>query len=351
MSRFLNEKYRALKPYKPGEQPQGQKLIKLNTNESPFPPSPKVIEAVRSVEVGKLNLYPDPEAKGLIKALSEYYNIPEGMIMAGNGSDELLAFSFMAFQNDGGVAFPDISYGFYEVYAEIFGAEAAKIPLDRDLKINIEDYFDAGRMVVIANPNAQTGTAVSRSDIEKVLKTNKNNVVLVDEAYVNFGAESSLQLAEEYDNLLVIQTFSKARNLAGARVGTAFANEEIIKDLNKIKYSFNPYNLNRLSILAAIAAVNDDEYFTACMEEIKKTRREFVEDMEKLGFKVIPSLANFVLVRHDKIGGEELYKALRDRNILVRHFGNERIKDFVRITIGNKEEMGALAAAAKEMLA
>jgi len=350
MSRFLNEKYKTLEPYTPGEQPQGVKLIKLNTNESPFPPSPKVIEAIKEAEIEKLNLYPDPEAKVLTKAASAYYNVPESGIIAGNGSDELLAFAFMAFGGDK-VVFPDISYGFYRVYADVFGAKAEKYPLDDNFMITVEDYFDAGCLVVLANPNAQTGTALTRADIEKVLKTNKNSLVLVDEAYVNFGAESSLQLIPEYDNLLVIQTLSKSRNLAGARVGLAFADGEIIKDLNKIKYSFNSYNLSRLSILAGAAAINDRQYYENCIKEIKSTRKEFVENMEKLGFTVVPSLANFVLARHGRITGGEFYKALKDRNILVRHFGDERIKDFVRITIGKKGEMDALCAAAKEILA
>jgi len=351
MSRFLSERYRSLEPYTPGEQPKCDGLIKLNTNENPFPPSPGVTDAINSAELGKLNLYPDPEAKDLIEAASRYYGVPENMIMAGNGSDELLAFSFMAFQKNGRIAFPDISYGFYEVYAGIFGATALKIPLDDSLKVNIDDYCGAEAMIVLANPNAQTGTAVGLDEIEKVLKTNENSVVLVDEAYVNFGAESSLQLTQKYDNLLVIQTFSKARNLAGGRVGLAFADSEIIKDLNKIKYSFNPYNLNRLSILAAVASINDDEYFKSCVGQITDTRKIFVGGMEELGFFALPSLANFVLVRHDKISGAEFYRELRERNILVRHFNDRRIADYVRITIGGREDMAALTEAAREILA
>jgi len=351
MSRFLSEKYSALEPYTPGEQPKAAGLIKLNTNENPFPPSPKVMEAIGSAEVNKLNLYPDPEAGELIKAASRYYGIPENMIMAGNGSDEILAFSFMAFQKNGRIVFPDISYGFYEVYAEVYGAKASKIPLDDNLAIKIEDYYNAEAMVVLANPNAQTGTAIDLEDIEKALKTNENSLVLVDEAYVNFGAESGLQLIGKYDNLLVIQTFSKARNLAGGRIGLAFADAEIIKDLNKIKYSFNPYNVNRLSIIAAVASLNDNEYFEGCVGEIQDTRKIFTGHMERLGFHVLPSLANFVLARHDKISGEEFYRALREKNILVRHFNDRRIVDYVRITIGRREDMAALVKAAEEILA
>jgi len=351
MSRFLNARYDKLEPYVPGEQIQKDKLIKLNTNESPFPPSPKVTEAINSFETKRLNRYPDPEAKELIKAVAGFLNISEKNIMAGNGSDELLAFSFMLFQNENKkIYFPDISYGFYKVYAEIYGAYASYIALDDDLMVNPGDYCDLDGMIVIANPNAQTGGAIPRTDVEKILKANRNNLILIDEAYVNFGAESSLKLIEKYDNLLVIQTFSKDRNLAGARIGLAFANEEIIADLKKAKYSFNPYNLNRLSILAGAASVGDNEYYESCLEKIIATREKFIKDIEALGFFVIPSLANFVLARSDKISGGDYYRELKEKNILVRHFGDERICDYVRITIGNDEEMEALIAATAEIL-
>ena len=352
MSRFLNAKYRTLKPYAPGEQPESAGIIKLNTNESPFPPCGGVVEAISSAETERLNLYPDPDAKALIKALSDYHGAPACGIMAGNGSDELLAFSFMAFPGENRkIYFPDISYGFYEVYAEIFGADAHPVPLDENLSIRIEDYYNLDGMIVIANPNAQTGAAISRNDIEKILRTgNRDNLVLIDEAYVDFGAESSLRLLDRYDNLLVIQTFSKSRNLAGARIGAAFASKGVIEDLSKIKYSFNSYNLSRLSILAGVAAIEDTEYFKECTGEIKKTRAEFVNNMEALGFSVIPSLANFVLARHGGISGEAYYNELRRRNILVRHFNSERIKDYVRITIGSRADMDALIEATKAIL-
>ena len=351
MSRFLNGGYGSLKPYVPGEQPQTSGLVKLNTNESPFPPSPKVIEAISAAEAEKLNRYPDPEETALIRAASGACGLPCDMIMAGNGSDELLAFSFMIFQGGGGkVYFPDISYGFYKVFAETFGASPRMIATGDDLMINAEDYSGLDGMIVLANPNAPTGAAISRADVEKILKTNGDNLVLIDEAYVNFGAESSLQLTLEYDNLLVIQTFSKDRNLAGARIGLAFGDKEIIGDLKKIKYSFNPYNLNRLSILAGVAAINDKEYYEICLGKIKKTRKEFVKNMEGMGFSVIPSFANFVFARHDKISGADYYRELRRKNILVRHFDDARIDDYVRITIGKDEEMEALIAATKQIL-
>jgi len=351
MSRFLNSKYSTLTPYTPGEQPQTSGLIKLNTNESPFPPSPKVVEVISADEIKKLNLYPDPEASELVSAISEYYNISKSKIVLGNGSDELLAFSFMAFQNESReINFPDISYGFYKVYAEVYGANVKLIKLDDNLMINPRDYFDISGTIVIANPNPPTGTIISLESIEGVLKTNKNNLVIIDEAYVNFGADSSLRLTDKYDNLLVIQTFSKDRNLAGGRIGVAFGHEEIINDLNKIKYSFNPYNLNRLSILAGVAAIKDKEYFETCVEKIKSTRKEFVQSMEALGFSVMPSLANFVLAKHEQIPGEKYYELLKSKNILVRHFKNERIKDYVRITIGKREDMDTLLKVTKELL-
>ena len=351
MSKFLNSRFSTLTPYTPGEQPKTQGLIKLNTNESPFPPSPKVIEAINTAEINKLNLYPDPESSVLVKAISKYHNIPENQIIVGNGSDEILAFAFMIFQNENRkIYFPDISYGFYKVYAEVFGAKMQLVRLDDNLMINPQNYFNLDGTIVIANPNPPTGTVMHLENIEKILETNKNNLVIIDEAYVNFGAKTSLQLIDKYDNLLVIQTFSKDRNLAGARIGIGFAQEEIIKDLNKIKYSFNPYNLNRLSILAGAAAMDDKEYFESCTEKIKSIRQEFVKEMEALGFSIIPSLANFIFAKHDKISGAEYYKALRDKNILVRHFENERIKDYVRITIGRKEEMDTLVCATNSIL-
>lgn len=351
MSRFLNSKYNTLKPYAPGEQPQNPGLIKLNTNESPFPPSPKVIEAITALEMNKLRLYPDPESSMLVKAISKYYDIPKNRITVGNGSDELLAFSFMLFQNENRkIYFPDITYGFYKVYAEVFGANAEVKPLDDNLMIDPKDYCNVDGTIVIANPNSPTGAVLSLDDIEKILKANKNNLVIIDEAYVNFGADTSVPLIDKYDNLLVIQTFSKDRNLAGARIGMAFGHEEVIKDLNKMKYSFNPYNVNRFSMLAGTASIEDKAYFDACTETIQQTRQEFVKDMEALGFFIVPSLANFVLVKHHQISGADYYQVLKDKNILARHFENERIKDYVRITIGQKEDMDALVSATKIIL-
>ena len=340
MSRFLKSGLQGMKPYAPGEQPKDSKIIKLNTNESPYPPSPKVIEAINREEVGKLRLYSDPGAKELVEAAAEYYGVEKDQIMAGNGSDELLAFSFMAYGTK--VYFPSISYGFYKVYGQIFGKKVTTIPLGKDFKIIAKDYYNLDGTVVIANPNAPTGIALTKDEIEQIIISNKNNLVIIDEAYVDFGAESVVCLVGQYDNLLVIQTLSKSRSLAGARIGVAIGNKEIIGDLKNIKYSFNPYNLNRLSILAGAAAFSDKAYFEECCRKIMDTRERFVQDLESSGFEILPSKANFIFAKHPGISGEECFQKLRGNNILVRHFNDPLIKDYVRITIGTEEEMNAI---------
>ena len=340
MSRFLKSNFKGLEPYTPGEQPINSKLIKLNTNESPYPPSPKVIEAINREEVERLKLYSDPEAKVLVEAAADYYNVEKEQIMAGNGSDELLAFSFMAYGEK--IYFPSISYGFYKVYGRIFGEKVTMLPLDENLKINVEDYYDLDGTVVIANPNAPTGIALSKDEIEQILIRNRNNLVIIDEAYVDFGAESVVCLVDQYDNLLVIQTLSKSRSLAGARIGVAIGNKEIIKDLKNIKYSFNPYKLNRLSIIAGAAAFKDKDYFERCCDKIKDTRDRFVKDLELAGFEVLPSKANFIFAKPPGMTGEEYFQQLRKKDILVRHFNEPLIKDYVRITIGTEEQMNAI---------
>lgn len=337
MSRFLKDSLQGITPYTPGEQTTNSKLIKLNTNENPFPPSPMVAEAIKKEEVEKLKLYSDSEAKELVSAAAEYYKVEEEQILAGNGSDELLAFSFMAFGEK--VYFPNITYGFYKVYGQVFGSLVTMIPLDKDLKINPKDYYNLNGTVVIANPNAPTGIALSKDQIEQILINNKENLVIIDEAYVDFGAESVVPLIDSYENLLVIQTLSKSRSLAGARIGVAIGNTEIINDLKKIKFSFNPYNLNRLSILAGAAAFKDKNYFEECCKKIINTRERFVKDLESSGFEVLPSKANFVFVKPPGISGGEYFQKLRENHILVRYFNDILIKDYVRITIGTEKEM------------
>lgn len=352
MSRFLNDKYRSLSPYTPGEQPKVVgRLIKLNTNENPYEPAPAVVDIINSVEVRKLKLYSQPEASALTEAIANYYGIGSDQVIAGNGSDEILAFIFMALQGKSGkVYYPQISYSFYPVYCDIFHADGVAVPLAEDFSVDIRDYFDADGTIVITNPNAPTGIALPLEQIEELLEHNSDNLVVIDEAYVDFGAESAVGLIDRYDNLLVVQTFSKSRSLAGARIGFAMGNSEVIADMNRIKFSFNPYNLNRLSILAGTEAIKDREYFESTRRKIIDTRENFVEDMKKLGFNVLPSKANFVFASSDRISGEEYFIKLRKYNIIVRHFNDEKISNYVRITIGTPEEMQALVKATEEIL-
>ena len=343
MSRFFSRRFDSLTAYTPGEQPQDQQYIKLNTNESPFEPSPDVIKAISSDEVGKLRLYSDPECKNTVQAIADYYDVESKNVVLGNGSDEILSFIFQAYcDSDTPVAFPDISYGFYSVFARLYGIEADVIPLKEDYSLDVNDYCGVGKTVVIANPNAPTGMAVSLEDIEKILVSNPDNIVVIDEAYVDFGADSAVALTKKYSNLIVVQTFSKSRQLAGARLGFAIAHEDIITDLNTIRFSTNPYNINRLTLLAGEAAINDKAYFETTRNKIIENREYTVAELEKRGFRVLPSKTNFVFAAHKTVGGEELYSKLKVRGILVRFFNKARLSDFLRITIGTKEQMDAL---------
>ena len=338
MSRYMNDKYRSLEAYVPGEQPQDMEYIKLNTNESPYSPSKEVVEAISSSEVEKLRLYSDPECKKLREALAKRYDTSYENVFVSNGSDDILNFAFMAFSQNG-VVFPEISYGFYSVFAELHGIEYTQAPLNDDYTLNINDYCSKNTMIVIANPNAPTGISLPLSKVEDIVKSNPDNVVLVDEAYVDFGGESAVALTKKYNNLLVVQTFSKSRSLAGARLGFAIADKEIIADLEKIKYSTNPYSINRLSLLAGTAAVESDSYYMDNCKKIIATREYTVAELKKLGFDVLPSCANFIFAKKDGIDGGDFYSKLRKNGILVRHFTKDAIKDFNRITIGTQEQM------------
>lgn len=342
MKSYMVKKYADLVAYTPGEQPRDMEYVKLNTNESPFPPSPKVIGAISADEVGKLRLYSDPEGKDTRDAIAAHFGFSRENILLGNGSDEILAFAFFAFCAEERCVFPDISYGFYKVYAELVGAKYEMIPLREDYTINPNDYKNAGGTVIIANPNAPTGVALTKDQIEEIVKSNKDHVVLIDEAYVDFGAESAVGLAKKYDNLIVAQTFSKSRSLAGARLGFAIASPELIADMNKIKYSLNPYNINRLTLIAGKAAIDDDGYFRSCVSTIVENRKYLTDELKRRGFYVLPSGANFVFAKTEKTSGEALYKKLKERGVLVRWFDKERIEDFVRITVGTKEQIDVL---------
>jgi len=349
MSRFLDEKFASLEAYTPGEQPRDMQYIKLNTNESPYPPAPSVVEAMNTEQVELLRLYSDPTAKALKEKLAGLYGVKPENVFVSNGSDEVLNFAFMAFGGKGAV-FPDISYGFYQVYGDLYGIDYEKIPLKDDFSLDHTDYCGVNKMVVIANPNAPTGRSIPVSQVEEILKSNPDSLVLIDEAYVDFGGESCLPLIGNYDNLLITRTFSKSRCLAGGRLGYAFGNESIIADLEKIKYSTNPYNINRLTLLLGEATVEADQYYRETCAAIQATRAWTAGQLQSLGFTVLPSDANFLFVKTDAISGEDLYMALKNRGILVRHFTNPRICDFNRITIGTPEQMEAFISKVKEVL-
>ena len=349
MSRFLNDQYRSLDAYTPGEQPRDMQYIKLNTNESPYPPAPSVVAAMTGEQVELLRLYSDPTAKELKEKLADLYRVEPENVFVSNGSDEVLNFAFMAFGAQG-VVFPEISYGFYEVYAELYKLDYEKIPLKADFSLDYRNYCGQNRMVVIANPNAPTGMSIPVSQIEEILKTNPDSLVLIDEAYVDFGGESCLPLIRKYDNLLVTRTFSKSRCLAGGRLGYAFASAAIIEDLEKIKYSTNPYNVNRLTLLLGAATVDAENYYRAKCAEIMETRTWTKKQLEKLGFTVLTSDANFLFAKTPDMDGGQLYETLKSKGILVRHFGNPKISQFNRITIGTREQMETLINTLTEVL-
>ncbi len=350
MSKFLIEKFKKLKPYVPGEQPKERKYIKLNTNESPFPPSKKAMELAK-IEIDRLNLYPDPDAKELSSALAKKLGVDTENLILTNGSDDILNFAFMAYcNNDTPAIYPEISYGFYPVFADINNVPKKEIPLKEDFSIDINDYINEKGTIIIANPNAPTGLTISVEDIERLLKANSERIVVIDEAYVDFGGESAIPLIKKYENLLVTQTFSKSRSMAGARLGYGVASKEIINDLMRIKYSINPYNINRMTAAAGIGSVMDDEYFTSNCKKIIENREFATNELKKLGFTTTNSKANFIFAKHDKIGGKELYLKLKENGVLVRHFDKEKISSYVRITVGSLEEMQILIKTIKNIL-
>lgn len=351
MSKYLINKYTKLEAYTPGEQPRDMKYVKLNTNESPYPASKGVIDSISAEEVARLNLYPDPECKALKEKLAVYYGVGCENVFISNGSDEILSFAFMAFcSEEVGAVFPNISYGFYKVYGDLYDVDYTQAPLKDDFTIDVNDYLNTGKTVVIANPNAPTGLSLSLEDIERILASNKGNVVLIDEAYIDFGGKSCVGLIDKYDNLLVVRTYSKSRSMAGARLGFAIASKEIIDDLNRIKYSTNPYNINRLTLLAGAAAIDDCEYYKDCCKKIIETREYSKKRLSELGFQYLDSDANFIFARSNRIDGEKLYKELKARGVLVRHFSDPKISDYVRITVGTREQMDVLFETTEKIL-
>lgn len=350
MSRFFREKYRELTPYVPGEQPKDMQYIKLNTNESPYPPSPGVLRAVAQ-EAERLQLYSDPDCTVLIRALAERYGVEENRVIATNGSDEVLNFAFMAFADEKcPLRFPDITYGFYPVFARLNSIPYEEIPLREDLSVDPEDYCVPGRCVVLANPNAPTGLCLGLDAIERIVAADPDRVVIVDEAYVDFGAESAVPLTRRYENLLVTGTFSKSRSMAGARLGFGIGSPALIADLNTIRFSTNPYNINRMTMAAGVAALREDDYYRKNCAAVAESRAYVTRALRELGFSVTDSRANFVFAATDRIGGGELYRRLRERGILVRHFDRERISAYNRITVGTQEQMETLVRVIGEIL-
>ena len=346
MNKFWNDKIKEIEPYVPGEQPKDKKYIKLNTNENPYSPSEKVIEKIKSMNLKDLKLYPDPDVSELRKVIAKYFSqkiderITKEQIFVGNGSDEVLALIFMTFFNKGDkVYYPDITYSFYPVYADLFDLKEVKVPLNKNFEIEIEKYFGLDGHIVITNPNAPTSIALKLEEIEKIAEKNPNQLVVVDEAYVDFGAESAVKLVNKYDNVLVVQTFSKSRSFAGMRLGYAIGSENIIEGLNRLKFSFNSYTIDRISIEAGIESFKDDDYFVKTNAKIIETRERTVKKLKELGFKVLNSSANFIFISHNKVFAGDLYKNLKDNGVLVRYFAKDRIDNYLRVTIGTDEDM------------
>ncbi len=350
MSRFMSQKFEKLIPYTPGEQPQDKAYIKLNTNESPFPPSDKALSRVAGI-LNRLMLYPDPDCTALDEAFAKQIGVAKEEVMAVNGSDEILNFAFAAFcDKEKEAVFPDITYGFYEVFADYNGVPYRKIPLGNNFGVNIADYFHANATVFLANPNAPTGIALTLSEVEEIVKNNPENIVVIDEAYVDFGGESAVSLIHTYDNLLVTQTFSKSRSAAGARLGFGIACKSLIADLNTVRFSTNPYNINAMTMALGEGILDDEEYTRENCRKIIALRGAVQNELKQLGFEMTDSSANFIFAKHPAISGEKMYQKLKEKGILVRHFNGERIKDFNRITVGTTEEMAVLIEKIKEII-
>ena len=342
MNKFLSSLADRLEPYVPGEQPKDKKYVKLNTNESPYGPSPKVLDAIKIQATEVLRLYPDPESTVLLKAASDFYKLPEEMIFAGNGSDEVLAFAFAAFYSGKKLVFPEVTYSFYPVYCNLFDIDYEEIPMGENLAINTYLMKSAGCGIVFPNPNAPTGEMIELDIIRAILESNPDNVVLVDEAYIDFGGISCIKLVEEYENLLVVQTFSKSRSLAGMRIGLAFGSKQLIDGLNRVKNSFNSYPLDRLAQYAGVAALEDNEYYIEMQSKIVTMREMTVIELERMGFGIINSCANFIFAAHNKVQAMDIYQKLKDNNVLVRYFNKPGIDNYVRITIGTDKQMKIL---------
>ena len=350
MSRYFSAKYAALTPYTPGEQPRDMVYTKLNTNESPFPPSPRA-QALAKEAAENLHLYSDPTCKALVDTAAARFGIDPEEILFTNGSDDILNFAFMAFcDQEHPAVFPEITYGFYPVFAKLNGIPYETIPLQEDFSIRVEDYIGLNKSIFIANPNAPTGLCLGLDQIERIVAGNPDSMVVIDEAYVDFGGESAVSLIHRYDNLLVTQTFSKSRSLAGGRLGFGIGCKSLIQDLNTLKYSTNPYNINRMTMAAGIGALEDEAYFTQNCAAIVENRRFAAGELKKLGFEMTDSKTNFLFARHPGIPGKDLYQALKERGVLVRHFDDPKLTDYNRITVGSREQMEKLISTIQTIL-
>jgi len=334
---------RQVVPYVPGEQPNTPNMIKLNTNENPYPPAPGVLKAMKEFEVDKLRLYPEPTSKILVDELADYYKLERNQVFVGVGSDDVLAMAFMTFFNsDKPILFPDITYSFYDVWAQLFHIPYETPALDDKFRMIREDYYKENGGIVIANPNAPTSVNEDLDFIRDILQHNQKSIVIVDEAYIDFGGTSSIELLKEFDNLLVVQTFSKARSMAGMRIGYAMGNPDLIKAINDVKYSYNSYTMNQTSLYYGVEAVKDEVYFKECLSKVVATRERVMVELKKLGFSFPESKANFIFATHESISAKEIFTALRIENIFVRYFNKPRIDNYLRITVGTDEEMNAL---------
>lgn len=350
MKKF-EENIRRVTPYVPGEQPSGSDIIKLNTNESPFAPSTMVQMSIASMMPDALRKYPDPDAKDLVREIASYYDVDESKVFVGVGSDDILGMAFLTFFNsDKPILFPDITYSFYDVWAELYDIKYEKVPLTEEFEIDPKKYKKENGGIVFANPNAPTGIALPKAQVEEIIAANPDSVVIVDEAYIDFGGETVLDLIDKYENLLVVRTFSKSRALAGMRVGYAFGSETLINALKDVKFSYNSYTLNVAAIRGAKAAIKDDEYFKGLVDEIKRTREETKMKLKKMGFDCTNSQTNFLFATHESMPAKEIFEKLREKSIYVRYFDKPRIDSYIRITIGTKEQMNALVMALEDII-
>ena len=348
--RAFEKNIRKVEPYVPGEQPQ-HKVIKLNTNENPFPPAPGVTKALEAMDVDRLRLYPDPTVKPLVDELAKYYNVGSDQVFVGVGSDDVLAMCFLTFFNsDKPIFFPDITYSFYKVWAELYRIPYECQKLDDNFRIVKEDYYKENGGVIIANPNAPTSLYADLSDIEDIIKNNQDVIVIIDEAYIDFAGKSALELIDKYENLIVVQTFSKARSMAGMRIGYAISNPTLTKYLNDAKYSFNSYTMNQTSIICGVEAVKDRAYFEETVAKIVEIRDWAIDELRGLGFECLDSSANFIFAKHPEYDAKELFTALKENDIYVRFWGSKRIEQYMRISVGTKEEMETLLAFLRKLM-